>query len=62
MTEQEIKLPGIFRWILGRLSVYEHEFSITGDYLSEYADIRRIRGPLRAFLWLFWNTIQAVYY
>ncbi len=62
MTQQDIRLPKIFRWVLRRLSVYEHEFSITGDYESEYADIRRIRGPLRAFLWLFWSTIQAVYY
>jgi putative ABC transport system permease protein len=62
MMQQDIRLPKIFRWVLRRLSVYEHEFSITGDYESEYADIRRVRGPLRAFAWLFWSTIQAVYY
>ena len=62
MTQQNIRLPKIFRWILRRLSLYEREFSITGDYESEYAEIRRARGSLVAFLWLFWSTIQAVHY
>jgi len=62
MTQQDIRLPKIFRWILSRLSVYEHEFSITGDFESEYVEIRRSRGSLGAFHWLFWSTIQAVYY
>jgi putative ABC transport system permease protein len=62
MMQQDIRLPKIFRWILRRLSLYEYQFSITGDYESEYAEIRRTRGPLAAFLWLFWGTMQAVYY
>jgi putative ABC transport system permease protein len=62
MTQQNIRLPKIFRLILSRLSVYEHEFSITGDFESEYAEICRARGSLGAFLWLCWSTIQAVYY
>lgn len=62
MTQQDIRLPKIFRWILSRLSLYEQEFSITGDFESEYAEIRLARGSLGAFLWLFWSTIQAVYY
>jgi len=62
MIEQDIRLPQIFRWILSRLSVYEVEFSIIGDFESEYTEIRRARGSLLAFLWLFWSTMQAVYY
>jgi putative ABC transport system permease protein len=62
MTQQNIRLPKIFQWILSRLSLYESEFSITVDYESEYADIHQARGSLVAFLWLFWNTIQAIYY
>jgi putative ABC transport system permease protein len=62
MTQQDIRLPKIFRWVLRRLSLYESKFSITGDYESEYAEIRRARGPLPAFLWLVWSTSQAVYY
>jgi ABC-type antimicrobial peptide transport system permease subunit len=61
MTQQDARLPKIFRWILRRLSIYEFEFSITGDFESEYADIRRARGALGAFLWLSWSTIQAVF-
>jgi len=62
MTKKDIRLPKIFRWILRRLSIYEYEFSITGDYETEYGEIRRNSGSLVAFLWLFWSTIQAVYY
>lgn len=62
MTQQNIRLPKFFRWILRRLSLYESTFSITGDYESEYGEIRRARGPLAAFFWLFWSTLQAVYY
>ena len=62
MTMQDIQLPKIFRWVLQRLSVYEYEFSIIGDFETEYAEIRRNSGSLVAFLWLFWSTIQVVYY
>lgn len=62
MTNQDIRLPKIFRWILSRLSVYEHAFSITGDFEFEYAEIRRSRSSLAAFIWLFWNTLQVFYY
>ena len=62
MTNQDIRLPKLCRWILSRLSVYERMFSITSDYETEYADIRRTRGSFGAFLWLFWSTIQVVYY
>lgn len=60
--EKEIRLPKIFCWILQRLSLYEWKYAITGDYESEYADLRRNRGSHRAFLWLFWNTLKAVYF
>jgi putative ABC transport system permease protein len=62
MTIKDIRLPKIFLWILRRLSIYEYEFSIVGDFETEYAEIHRNRGSLLAFLWLFWSTIQAVFY
>ncbi|HEJ84049.1 MAG TPA: ABC transporter permease, partial [Desulfobacteraceae bacterium] len=62
MTQQNIRLPKIFQRVLIRLSVFEHMFSITGDFESEYAEIHRARGSFLAFLWLFWSTMQAVYY
>jgi putative ABC transport system permease protein len=62
MTQKEKQLPKFFRWILSRLSVYEHTFSITGDFESEYAEICRIRGSLPALLWLLWSTMQAAYH
>jgi len=62
MTPQNIRLPKIFRWILIRLSIFEHMFSITGDFESEYAEIHQTRGTFLAYLWLFWSTMQAVYY
>jgi putative ABC transport system permease protein len=62
MTHRDFRLPKVFRWFLRRLSLYESEFSITTDYESEYAEIRRIHGPFPALFWLFWSTSQAVYY
>jgi putative ABC transport system permease protein len=62
MTNRDIRLPKLFRWILSRLSLYEREFSITVDFESEYAGIWRAHGSIAAFLWLFWSTIQAVYH
>ncbi len=62
MAQPNFRLPKIFHWILSRLSVYENEFSIIGDFESEYAEIRRVRGFLIAFFWLVLNTSQAFFY
>jgi ABC-type antimicrobial peptide transport system permease subunit len=62
MTEHTHRPPKFFLWILRRLSVYEDLFAISGDYETEYARICQINGRVWAFLWLFWNTIQAAFY
>jgi len=62
MTEHTHRAPKIFLWILRRLTVYEDLFAISGDYEIEYAEISQHHGRAWAFLWLFWNTIQAAFY
>jgi len=62
MTEHAHRAPKIFLWILRRLTVYEDLFAISGDYEIEYAGICQHHGRAWAFLWLFWNTIQAAFY
>jgi putative ABC transport system permease protein len=62
MTKPAKSPPKIFLWILHRLTVYEDLFAISGDYETEYAGICRDYGRVWAFLWLLWNTIQAVIY
>ncbi|MBN1221960.1 MAG: ABC transporter permease [Candidatus Aminicenantes bacterium] len=52
--------PKIFLLILRRLSLYEDLFAITDDYTTEYAKIYRQHGPTKAYLWIFWNSLQAV--
>jgi len=62
MTEPSGKSPKILFWILRRLTVYEDFFAITGDYEIEYNGICQNRGRGWAFLWLLWNTIEALFY
>lgn len=62
MTRHAHKPPKIFLWTLRRLTVYEDLFAITGDYEIEYAGICQNHGRVWAFLWLLWNTIQALFY
>jgi putative ABC transport system permease protein len=62
MTKHVDRPPKIFLWILCRLTMYEDLFAISGDYEIEYAGICRNHGRVWAFLWLLWNTIQAVVY
>jgi putative ABC transport system permease protein len=50
----------LFRWILGRLSIYEDMFLISRDFEIEYRQISESRGRLRGDLWLLGNTILAV--
>jgi putative ABC transport system permease protein len=62
MTRHAHNPPKIFLRILGRLTVYENLFAITRDYEIEYSGICENRGRVWAFLWLLWNTIQALFY
>jgi putative ABC transport system permease protein len=62
MTRHAHKPPKIFFWTLRRLTVYEDQFAITGDYEIEYDGICQNHGHVRGFLWLLWNTIQALFY
>jgi putative ABC transport system permease protein len=62
MTKHVDRPPKIFLWILCRLTMYEDLFAISGDYEIEYAGICQNHGRVWAFLWLLWNTIQAVVY
>ncbi len=62
MTEYIDRPPKIFLWILRRLTVYEDLFAISRDHEIEYAGICQNHGRVWAFLWLLWNTLQAVIY
>jgi putative ABC transport system permease protein len=62
MTRPSRRPPKILLWILRRLTVYEDQFAITGDYEAEYAGVRQDHGRGRAFLWLVWNTLEALVY
>jgi ABC-type antimicrobial peptide transport system permease subunit len=62
MTEHIDRPPKIFLWILRRLTVYEDLFAISRDHEIEYARICQNHGRVWAFLWLLWNTLQAVIY
>jgi putative ABC transport system permease protein len=62
MTKHANRPPKIFLWILRRLTVYEDLFAISGDYEIEYVGICQNHGRVWAFLWLLWNTIQAIIY
>jgi ABC-type antimicrobial peptide transport system permease subunit len=62
MTEHIDRPPKIFLWILRRLTVYEDLFAISRDHEIEYAEICQNHGRVWAFLWLLWNTLQAVIY
>ncbi len=62
MMEQNHALPKFIQRLLARMTVYEDLFVITGDIEDQYSAIRRTKGKIRAYTWLFWNTLQVAFY
>lgn len=60
--KQKVHPPGPARWIVSRLSVFEHEFALADQLNEEYDEMRNAEGRFKSGFWYWLQTLQSVHH